>query len=265
MFRHNVRMPTGEQFFSDSQISVPLNTYPVVIEITGLRELRDFAELRRQAVEELRREGILREPNIIRAMSKVPREEFLQPGMGSQAYLDSPISIGYGQTTSALHMTALFCEYGEIKFGQRVLEVGGGCGYMSCVYAEVVAPIDEPKEGWGHVWSAELIHELAEFGRRNVERLGYADRVTFVEADASEGLEGEGPFDLIIATSAAPEIPSGLIDQVKPEGILLIPVGGAMFYQELIRVRKRIDGKLLQENLGGVAFVPMKGKRGWRD
>jgi protein-L-isoaspartate(D-aspartate) O-methyltransferase len=230
-----------------------------------LSQLRDFVELRRQAVEELMKEGILRDPNVIRAMSNVPREEFVQPDMRSHAYIDSPIPIGYGQTTSALHMTALFCEYGEMKLGQRVLEVGGGCGYMSCVYAEVVAPLEEPKETWGHVWSAELIHELAEFGERNVERLGYSDRVTFVEADASEGLQGEGPFDLIIATSAAPEIPSSLLDQLVPGGTLLIPVGRAMFYQELIRVRKKADGKLLREDLGGVAFVPMKGKSGWKN
>jgi len=159
-------------------------------------------------------------------------------------------------------MTALFCEYGEMEPGERVLEVGGGCGYMSCVYAEVVAPIDIAKERWGHVWSAELIPELAEFGRKNVERLGYADRVTFVQADASGGLPGEGPFDVIIVTSAAPAIPDRLVDQVKPGGILLIPVG-AQFYQQLYRVRKSADGKVLHENLGGVAFVPMRGKHGW--
>ena len=84
---------------------------------------------------------------------------------------------------------------------------------MSCVYAEVVAPLQEPRETWGHVWSAELIHELAEFGRMNVERLGYAERVTFIEADASEGLPTEGSFNLIIVTSAAPEIPSELVNQ----------------------------------------------------
>jgi len=198
-------------------------------------------------------------------MNKVPREEFLPLGMRSHAYIDSPLSIGYGQTTSALHMTALFCEHGEMKHGQRILEVGGGCGYMSCVYAEVVAPLEEPKEAWGHVWSAELIPELAEFGRMNVARLGYAERVTFIEADASEGLPGESSFNLIIVTSAAPEIPRELVDQLALGGTLLIPVGVAMFYQELVRVRKKGNGKLLHENLGGVAFVPMKGKRGWKN
>jgi len=208
-------------------------------------------------------EGILRDPNIIRAMGRVRREQFLPNDMQSYAYTDSPLPIGFGQTTSALHMTALFCEYGEMKLGQRVLEVGGGCGYMSCVYAEVVAPTEQPKNTWGHIWSAELIPQLAELGKRNVERTGYSDRVTFFQADASVGLEEESPFDLIVVTSAAPEIPKELIEQVKAGGILLIPVGGGEFYQQLMRVRKRPDGALSHENLGGVAFVPLRGKRGW--
>jgi protein-L-isoaspartate(D-aspartate) O-methyltransferase len=219
--------------------------------------------MRREAVEDLMSEGILRDPEIIRAMNTVPREEFLPPNVRSYAYVDSPVPIGYGQTTSALHMTALFCEYGGMKLGQRVLEVGGGCGYMSCVYAEVVAPTEQPKKTWGHVWSAEIVPQLAEFGRKNVEKVGYADRVTFLQADASEGLEEAAPFDLIIVTSAAPDIPEELTKQLKAGGALLIPVGEAIFSQELIRVKKDPDGNVSHERLGGVAFVPLRGKRGW--
>jgi protein-L-isoaspartate(D-aspartate) O-methyltransferase len=226
--------------------------------------MKDFAEMRQRAVDELRKQGILRDSNIAKAMNTVPREEFLPPDVRPYAYVDSPLPIGFEQTTSALHMTALFCEYGEMKLGQRVLEVGGGCGYMSCVYAEVVAPGDQPKETWGHVWSAEIVPELAEFGRKNIERLGYSDRVTFVSEDASEGLKDAAPFDLIIVTSAAPDVPAALVDQVKAGGTLLIPVGGAYFYQQLMRLRKKLDGKISRENLGGVAFVPMRGKRGWK-
>jgi len=210
------------------------------------------------------KEGLLKDPAIIRAMERVPREEFLPPESRSYAYVDTPIPIGYGQTTSALHMTALFCEYSGMKSGQLVLEVGGGCGYMSCVYAEVVAPSDTSKGSHGHVWSAEIVPELAEFGRRNVERLGYSDRVTFLEADASEGIEIEDKLDVIIVTSAAPDIPAELATRLNDDGVLLIPVGGARFYQELIRVTKHAGGSLSTENLGGVAFVPMRGKRGWR-
>jgi len=214
-------------------------------------------------VEDLAKEGLLKDSNIVRAMERVPREEFLPADAKSYAYVDSPIPIGYGQTTSALHMTALFCEYSRMKLGQSVLEVGGGCGYMSCVYAEVVAPSERPRGSWGHVWSAEIVKELAELGRANVDRLGYGDRVTFLGADASEGLDIREKFDVIIVTSAAPEIPVELTGQLKEEGVLLIPVGGARFYQELIRVKRKRDGSLSNENLGGVAFVPMRGKRGW--
>lgn len=226
--------------------------------------MKDYAGLRRQAIAELKNEGLLKDPGIIRAMENVPREEFLPQEARSYAYIDSPIPIGYGQTTSALHMTALFCEYGQMKVGQHVLEVGGGCGYMSCVYAEVVAPLEQPKGAWGHVWSAEIVEQLAAFGRMNVERLGYSERVTFTAADASEGLKGEGPFDLIIVTSAAPEIPEELTRQLSQGGVLIIPVGGRQFYQELFRVRKKSNGSLSRENLGGVAFVPMRGRRGWQ-
>jgi len=221
--------------------------------------------LRRQAINELEREGVLRNPNVIRSMAMIPREEFLPEEAKSYAYVDSPIPIGYGQTTSALHMTALFCEYGEMKLGQRVLEVGGGCGYMSCVYAEVVAPRDQPRERWGHVWSAEIVEGLAGFGKKNVERLGYADRVTFLAADASGGIDAQTSFDVIIVTSAAPDVPPELRAQLNVGGVLLIPVGDVRFYQELIRIRRKTDRTFSTENLGGVAFVPMRGKRGWKN
>ena len=224
---------------------------------------RDYAASRKRAVEALIDEGILKHENVIAAMMKVQREEFLPPEARQFAYVDSPISIGFGQTTSALHMTAMFCEYGELSVGQRVMEVGGGCGYMSAVYAEVVAPLTEPKDRWGHVWSAEIIPELAEVGRKHLERLGYSERVTFVCKDASGGFEGEERFDVIIVTSAAPTVPAPLIDQLKPEGTLVIPVGEPHVYQELLRIRRKIDGTLSHEELGGVAFVPMRGKHGW--
>ncbi len=270
MFGDDISVTPRDKFLNQFQVGTRSCLHELSLERLlarhvsyGLKTLKDFAELRRQAIEELRNQGTLRDPHIINAMNKVPREEFLPPEARSYAYVDSPIPIGFGQTTSALHMTALFCEYGEMKLGQSVLEVGGGCGYMSCVYAEVVAPVEEPRKTWGHVWSAEILPQLAEFGRRNVEHVGYAERVTFIEADASEGLESKEPFDLIIVTSAAPEVPKQLTDQLKVSGTLLIPVGGARFCQELMRVSKDKGGVLSRENMGGVAFVPMRGKRGW--
>ena len=223
-----------------------------------------FSEKRRRAVDALRSEGILRDNRIARAMLTVPRELFLRPEEVSYAYVDSPLPIGHGQTTSALHMTVLFCEYAEMKLGQKVLEVGGGCGYMSCVYAEVIAPTGRSEREWGHVWSVEIVKPLAESARLNVEEAGYANRVTVFHGDASVGLSDHSPYDVIIVTSAAPDIPGPLVEQLRPRGILLIPIGTPHFFQELFRVRKSDNGRTTRENMGGVAFVPLKGKHGWQ-
>ncbi len=198
-------------------------------------------------------------------MSLVAREEFLPKEVRSEAYVDAPLPIGYGQTTSALHMTAMFCEYSELTLGEKVLEIGGGCGYMGCVYAEIVASGAEPRDKWGHVWSVEIIEGLAKFGKENINRCGYADRVDLLCKDASLGLEEYAPYDAIIVTSAAPDIPQGLIGQLNLGGCLLIPVGGIYHYQTLLRIRKYSDGSVARDELGGVAFVPMRGKAGWKE
>jgi len=221
-------------------------------------------EARERTVAMLQSEGILKTKEIIRALLTVPREEFLPFEVKKYAYVDTPLPIGHGQTTSAIHMTAMFCEYSGMKAGQRILEVGGGCGYMSCVYAEIVAPSDMPRDLCGHVWSVEIVKELAEFAKRNVERTGYGERVTMLHGDASEGLPEHAPYDVVIVTSAAPDVPKPMVDQLAPEGVLLIPVGGPYLYQELIRVRRLKDGTMKEEALSGVAFVPMRGKSGWK-
>jgi len=222
------------------------------------------AEARMRTVEALQSERILKTKEVTRALLTVPREEFLPPEVQKYAHIDSPLPIGFGQTTSAIHMTAMFCEYSRMGVGQKILEVGGGCGYMSCVYAEIVAPSNTPRELWGHVWSVEIVEELAEYAKKNIERIGYADRVTMIHGDASEGLPEYAPYDVIIVTSAAPDVPKQMIEQLVPEGVLLIPVGGPHLYQELVRMRRSKDGKIEEESLGGVAFVPMRGKAGWK-
>jgi protein-L-isoaspartate(D-aspartate) O-methyltransferase len=223
----------------------------------------EMALRRERAIEALVRQGLLKREEVIEAFRRVPRELFLPEEVREDAYVDAPLPIGHGQTTSALHMTAIFCEWSGMDLGDEVLEVGSGCGYMSCVYAEVVAPTGGAKEAWGHVWTAEIIKELADYAKENVERAGYADRVTVVHADASGGL-GDRSFDVIIVTSAAPEVPEPLVEQLKPNGVMLIPVGELYLGQDLIKVAKRPDGGVVRENLGGVAFVPMRGKYGWK-
>ena len=149
----------------------------------------------------------------------------------------------------------------ELDVGHKVLEVGAGCGWHASTVAEVVAPSDMPKEKWGHVYTVEIVPRLAELARRNIMRNGYGDRVTVVCGDGSEGYRDSAPFERILVTAAAPYVPPPLKEQLKPSGVMVIPVGSVGFYQTLLRLRK-IDSKVLEEDLGGVAFVPLVGKHG---
>lgn len=151
----------------------------------------------------------------------------------------------------------------ELRVGHKVLEVGSGSGWHASTVAETIAPTDMPKERWGHVYTIEIVSELAEFARRNIEAAGYLDRVTVVCNDGSEGYAQEAPYDRILVTAAAPYVPDPLKEQLKPGGILVIPVGRVSFYQTLLRIRREND-RFLEENLGGVAFVPLVGKYGHR-
>lgn len=158
-------------------------------------------------------------------------------------------------------MVAIMNEALKLEVGQKVLEVGAGSGWHACTIAEVVAPTESPKEEWGHVYTVEIIEGLAKFAMKNVEKAGYADRVTVICRDGSLGLAEKAPYDRILVTAAAPDIPKPLIEQLKDGGILVIPVGGLHLFQTLYRIRK-ISGKIFKENLGGVAFVPLTGRFG---
>jgi len=151
----------------------------------------------------------------------------------------------------------------ELEVGHKVLEVGAGSGWHAATIAEIVAPSDLAREKWGHVYTVEIIRDLADSARMNIEKAGYGDRVTVVCADGSEGYAQEAPYDRGLVTAAAPDIPKPLTEQLKTGGVLVIPVGGTYLYQTLIRVRK-VDSRLVEENLGGVAFVPLTGKYGHR-
>jgi protein-L-isoaspartate(D-aspartate) O-methyltransferase len=159
-------------------------------------------------------------------------------------------------------MVAIMNEALQLEVGHKVLEVGAGSGWHAATIAEIVAPSSAPRSEWGHVYTVEIIDGLAEFARKNIMRAGYGDRVTIICADGSMGYPEKAPYDRILVTAAAPNIPNPLVEQLKPGGIMLIPVGSIHFFQSLIKVTKGTDGKIRQENLGGVAFVPLKGQYG---
>jgi protein-L-isoaspartate(D-aspartate) O-methyltransferase len=160
-------------------------------------------------------------------------------------------------------MVSIMNESLKLKVGHKVLEIGSGSGWHASTIAEIVAPSNVSREKWGHVYTVEIIKGLAEFARKNVKEAGYEDRVTIIHGDGSQGYAQEAPYDRILVTAAAPEIPKPLIEQLKTGGVLVIPVGGLYLYQTLFRVRK-INEKVVKENLGGVAFVPLTGKYGHR-
>ena len=144
----------------------------------------------------------------------------------------------------------------ELELGQKVLEVGAGSGYHAATIAEIVGPE-------GHVFTVELFVQLVEFARKNLEKAGYGTRVTLVQGDGSLGYKDRAPYPRILVTAAAPKAPQPLLDQLAPGGVLVVPVGGRWFPQELIRIRKKSDGRLERDSLGGVAFVPLLGKEGF--
>ena len=160
-------------------------------------------------------------------------------------------------------MVAIMDEALELKVGHKVLEVGAGSGWHASTIAEIVAPSDEPKENWGHVYTIERIPELAAYAKQNIKNAGYEDRITVIHQDGTLGYSEMAPYDRILVAAAGPEVPKPLVDQLTENGVLLVPVGGAQFYQTLVRVRK-VNGKVVKENLGAVTFVPLIGKHGFK-
>jgi protein-L-isoaspartate(D-aspartate) O-methyltransferase len=199
----------------------------------------------------------------MKAMLRVPRELFVPEELRHLAYEDTPLPIGHGQTISAPHMVALMTELAEIEPGMKVLEVGTGSGYHAAVLAEVVAPSDEPRERWGHVYTIERIPEPAERARRNLERAGYADRVTVIVGDGSLGYPEKAPYDRIIVTAAAPDIPEPLLEQLRPGGKMVIPIG-TRYMQYLYVIEKIHDGRIKSRPVTPCLFVPLIGRYGWR-
>ena len=213
-------------------------------------------------VDNLKRQGILRSPKVIDAMHTVPRTKFLSPDSRSYDAVDTPLPIGFGQTISAPHMVSIMNEALHLEIGHKVLEVGSGSGWHAATIAEIIASKGSPRSEWGHVYTVEIVKDLAERARRNIMNAGYGDRVTIIMGDGSKGYPEKAPYDRVLVTAAAPDVPKPLVEQLKTCGVMLIPVGSYNMFQTLWKITKQQDGKVKQENLGGVAFVPLTGEHG---
>ncbi|WP_286291194.1 protein-L-isoaspartate(D-aspartate) O-methyltransferase [Methylomarinovum tepidoasis] len=188
------------------------------------------------------------DPRVMEAITAVPRHEFVPEESRRYAYDDGPLPIGFGQTVSQPFIVALMTDLLEPKPKDVVLEVGTGSGYQTAILARLVKK----------VYSVEIIGVLAEQACERLRKLGI-DNVEIKVGDGYYGWPEHAPYDKIIVTAAAPEIPPPLIEQLKPGGRLVIPVGEPFGYQMLKVVDKDNSGRLETRDVLGVAFVPLTG------
>jgi protein-L-isoaspartate(D-aspartate) O-methyltransferase len=185
------------------------------------------------------------DPVVLGAMRRVPRHLFVPEEIAGEAYEDRPLPIGYDQTISQPYIVALMTELLNVKRGQKVLEVGTGSGYQAAVLAEIV----------DSVWTIEILEPLARSAGERLKKLGYSN-VTVRCGDGYAGWKEHAPFDAIIVTAAAEQIPPPLIEQLKEGGRMVIPVGPAFSIQSLFLVEKQ-GGRITTHNVAAVRFVPM--------
>ncbi len=211
-----------------------------------------YEQQRKNLVDNLKREGYIRSERVKDAFLRIPREDFLPLQQRPYAYADTPLQIGHGQTISAPHMVAIMCEALVLHEGQNVLEIGTGSGYHAAIIAVAIGDTS-------HVHTIERFAHLANVAETNLQKASITN-VTVHIGDGSKGLPSFQPYDRIYVTAAAPAIPPPLIEELKEDGILLVPVGNV--YCDLIRIDKH-QGKTQSTSLGGCMFVPLVGEFGF--
>lgn len=214
--------------------------------------MNNFESLRNRMVKEQIEARGIRNERVLAAMRKVPRHEFIPEALRDSAYSDNALPIGEGQTISQPYMVAIMTELLDLIGTERVLEIGTGSGYQSAVLAELCEK----------VYTVERVKPLAEKARAALDRLGYS-KVAIKVYDGTYGWKDMAPFDAIIVTAAAPEIPQALVEQLKVGGRMVIPVG-ERFSQMLVKLIKTPEGPVTEKSIPCV-FVPLIGAHGWKE
>jgi protein-L-isoaspartate(D-aspartate) O-methyltransferase len=218
----------------------------------------DYAKARAAMVEEVESFAkLVREdsdaplsPKVMQAMGTVKRHEFVSDAHKPYAYANRPLPIGYGQTISQPYIVALMTDLIEPKRDFVVLEIGTGSGYQAAILAKLVK----------HVYTIEIIEGLTNEATDRLKRLDYKN-VTTKLGDGYYGWEEHGPFDAIVVTAAATHVPPPLVQQLKPGGRMVIPVGGRFMTQQLLLIQKNKNNELITRQMGAVRFVPLTGGR----
>jgi protein-L-isoaspartate(D-aspartate) O-methyltransferase len=189
---------------------------------------------------------------VLAAMMTVPREEFVAEQLRVSAYEDHPLPIEAGQTISQPYIVAYMTERLELSAEDRVLEIGTGSGYAAAILSRIVHT----------VYTVEHFGNLARKAVQRFEKLGYTN-IHVLDADGTLGWPEHAPYDAIVVTAGAPEVPAPLLEQLAEGGRLVIPVGDNAYLQNLVRVRRRSDTDYSREVLCAVRFVPLVGSAGW--
>jgi len=187
--------------------------------------------------------------SVMKSLSTVERHEFVPAREKPYAYENRPLSIGYGQTISQPYIVALMTELISPEASDIVLEIGTGSGYQAAILADLVE----------HVYTIEIIEPLFSSATTRLNRLGYGN-VTTRLGDGYFGWEQHGPFDAIVVTAAASHVPPPLIQQLRPGGRMVIPVGGRFMTQQLLLIEKTGQGEIITKQIAAVRFVPLTGE-----
>jgi len=230
----------GQKAAKDKEPPRPQHTHPAFSQAGTQRA--------KMVIEQIRRRGV-RDPNTLRALHTVPRHAFVRAGQQRLAYSDQPLPIGLGQTISQPYIVGYMTEALELAPDSRVLEVGTGSSYQAAVCAEIAR----------EVYTVEILEELADSAKKRLKELGYVN--VFVKAaDGYFGWEEKQPFDAIIVTCAAGFVPRPLIEQLKPGGRIIAPLGSPFGMQTLVLITKDDKGAVRSRRLLPVRFVPMVGR-----
>ena len=228
-----------------------------LVSFSNTMGLDNFAEARRKMVKTI--EADVRatsyyidknnlDPQVMSAMGKVERHKFVPPSEQSWAYANQPLPIGYGQTISQPYIVALMTDLIGVAPGDKVLEIGTGSGYQAAVLAEMGA----------EVYTIEIIGPLAREAADRLQDLGYKG-VNTRQGDGYYGWAAAAPFEAIVVTAAADHVPPPLIKQLKPGGLMIIPVGSRFLVQQLVLVAKDSEGVVTSRQILPVRFVPLTG------
>ncbi len=205
-----------------------------------------FAHQRKRMVEEQIAYRGIKDKKVLEVMESVPRHVFVPEENRPYSHHDQPVAIGFGQTISQPYIVAFMTELLQTGDGDVVLEVGTGSGYQTAVLSRLVR----------QVYTIEIVKDLGEKARLRLKTLGY-DNVEVMIGDGYKGWPEHAPFDAIIVTAAAEHIPPPLIDQLKPGGRIVIPVGGVYAVQDLMLITKDASSKVIKESIIPVRFVPL--------